>query len=116
MKFRALLLASAISLLCIAAPAAAEPPIGSRLGERIERDPMKKERESALGAQEMARCLVNKQTKTARAFLSTLDESESKRLDKAMDGEHECFSMTEGNDFVEGRMVMFPQDIFRGML
>lgn len=77
---------------------------------------MKKERDSALGAQEMARCLANKQTGTARAFLSTLDEAESKRLDKMMDGEHECFSMTEGNDLVEGRMVMFPHDIFRGML
>ena len=33
-----------------------------------------------------------------------------------MSGEHECFSMTEGNDLVEGRLVAFPPDIFRGML
>jgi len=48
--------------------------------------------------------------------LAALDAAESKRLDHKMDGEHECFSMSEGNDLVEGRMVTFPQDIFRGML
>jgi len=115
MKVRVALLASAIGLF-VSAAAIAEPPIGSRVGERIERDPMKKERESAVGAQEMARCLVNKQSRIARAYLSTVDEAESKRLSHEMDGEHECFSMTEGNDFVEGRLVMFPSDIFRGML
>src|SRR3982751_641478 len=116
MNSRALLLVSAIGLLCIAVPVAAEPPIGSRLGERIERDPMKKERESALGAQEMARCLANKQTRTVRQFLAATRDQESKRLRSQMAGEHECFSMTEGNDLVEGRLVIFPQDIYRGML
>ena len=115
MKFRVVLLAAAVGLLS-SASAIAEPPIGSRLGERIDRDPMKKERDAAIGAQEMARCLASKQTRTVRAFLSTLDASENKRLDKMMDGEHECFNMTEGNDLVEGRVVTFPPDIFRGML
>jgi len=96
--------------------ASADPPIGSRLGERIERNPIKQERDSALGAQEMARCLVNKQTGTVRRFLAAIDQAESERLNKAMGGEHECFNMTEGNDFVEGRLVMFPHDVFRGML
>ena len=116
MKFGALLLAPVISLLCIAMPVAAEPPIGSRLGERIERDPMKKERESALGAQEMARCLVNKQGHTVRAYLAALTLKDGARFSNQMAGEHECFSMTEGNDLVEGRLVTFPHDIYRGML
>lgn len=116
MDKRMLLLASAIGLSCASVAAVAEPPIGSRLGERIERDAVKKERDSAVGAEEMARCLVNKQTRTARAYLAAVDQAESKRLSHAMDGEHECFSMTDGNDLVEGRLVMFPDDIFRGML
>jgi len=116
MRFRTALLASAIGLSSVVGPALADPPLGSRLGDRQTKDPEKRERESALGAQEMARCLVNKQTSVVRGYLAALDPAESKRLDHKMDGEHECFSMSEGNDLVEGRMVTFPQDIFRGML
>jgi len=116
MKIRNRLLASAISLLCVAGAASADPPIGSRLGDRTTRDPEKRERESALGAQEMARCLVNKQNNIVRQYLGSLDKTESDRLDRKMDGEHECFNMAEGNDLVEGRVVTFPRDIFRGML
>ena len=110
------LLALGIVAVCLAAAGQAEPPIGSRLGERVRNDPIKKEQDSALGAQEMARCLANKQTRTVRQYLTTLDRAENNRLAKLMDGEHECFSMTEGNDLVEGRLVMFPVDIYRGML
>jgi len=115
MKTRVLLLASAIGL-SVNAVAAAEPPIGSRLGERIQKDPQRKERDAALGAQEMARCLVNKQRATVRAFLGTTNEQEANRSGAKMSGELECFSMTEGNDLVEGRRVTFPQDLYRGML
>jgi hypothetical protein len=110
------LFVTAVGLSCVAASALADPPLGSRLGERQTKDPERRERESALGAQEMARCLVNKQNSVVRGYLAALDAAESKRLDHKMDGEHECFSMSEGNDLVEGRMVTFPQDIFRGML
>jgi len=114
MRLRALLIASVIGLS--GAAAAADPPIGSRLGERTTKNQEKREREAALGAQEMARCLVNKKRQSVRAFLATVDAKESKRLSDGMSGEHECFSMTEGNDLVEGRMVTFPHDIYRGML
>ena len=77
---------------------------------------MKKERDAALGAQEMARCLVNKQNRTVRQFLAVITEEESNRLRSRMSGELECFNMTPGNDFVEGRLITFPHDIFRGML
>jgi hypothetical protein len=116
MMLRTLLLASAVGLLCIGAPALGEPPIGSRLGKRLSTNEEKREREAALGAHEMARCLVNKQRSVVRAFLSSVDAKESERLSKEMSGEHECMSMTEGNDLVEGRMVTFPHDIYRGML
>lgn len=115
MNLRISLLASAVSL-CVAAPVAAEPPIGSRLGERTQREPMKMERDAARGAQEMARCLVNKRKRTVQKFLAALTEEESERLSSNMSGEHQCFSMTEGNDLVEGRIVTFPDDIYRGML
>lgn len=118
MKLSILLRASAVGLACLATFASAEPPIGSRLGERIERD-AQKEADSALGAQEMARCLVDKQRSAVRAFLAAVDERESKRFGKQMSGEHEClsiFTMTAANDFVEGRAVSFPHDIYRGML
>jgi hypothetical protein len=112
-KFNFLIAAAAI---CAATAAIADPPIGSRLGERTRGDPVRQEREAALGAHEMARCLVNKANRTVRSFLATVDPAESKRLSAKMTGEYECFSMAEGNDLVEGRMVTFPHDIFRGML
>jgi hypothetical protein len=108
--------ASGLFLALMTTSASADPPIGSRLGERFQRNIVKEERDAAAGAQEMARCLANKQTNTVRRFLATIDKVESERLAKAMNGEHECFSMTEGNDLVEGRLVTFPQDIYRGML
>jgi len=116
MRKKIALLVTVIGLSCVSTAAWADPPLGSRLGERQTKDPEKRERESALGAQEMARCLVNRQNSVVRGYLTSLDPAESKRLDHKMDGEHECFSMSEGNDLVEGRMVTFPQDIFRGML
>lgn len=116
MKLRIALLASAIGSFCVAAPVGADPPLGSRLGDRIQRDPVKQEREAALGAQELARCLVNKQNAVVRQYLAAIDSNESKRLSRKMDGEHDCFNMAEGNDLVEGRQVLFPHDIFRGML
>lgn len=115
MRMRKPLLASAIGL-CVAGTAVADPPIGSRLGNRVSGDPEKNERNAALGAHEMARCLVNKQRRTVQEFLATVDPQQSKHYADAMSGEHECFSMAEGNDLVEGRMVEFPPDIYRGML
>lgn len=116
MKIHTLLLASAIGLSCVAAPASAEPPIGSRLGEREERNEEKRIQEAALGAHEMARCLVNTKYRTVRAYFAALTAEESERLSLQLSGEHECLSMTDGNDLVEGRRVSFPEDIFRGML
>src|SRR5689334_7833032 len=87
---RIALLASAAGLSCFATAVLAEPPLGSRLGERTTRDPEKRVRESALGAQEMARCLVNKQNSVVRGYLAALDPAESKRLNQKMGGEHEC--------------------------
>jgi len=110
------LLLGALLACAAAAGAFADPPLGSRLGERTTKDLEKRERESALGAQEMARCLVNKQNSVVRAFLAALDPKESQRFSNKMTGEHECFNMAEGNDFVEGRIVTFPHDIYRGML
>ena len=104
-------------LACAAAAGAfADPPLGSRLGERTTKDLEKRERESALGAHEMARCLVNKQHSIVRAFLAALDPSESQRLSNKMSGELECLSMVPGDDTVEGRIVTFPHDLYRGML
>lgn len=107
---------AALAAVICASAAGAEPPIGSRLGNRTSKTEETRVREAAIGAQEMARCLVNKQRHIAQQYLAALDPAESKRLDRKMDGEHECFSMTEGNDLVEGRVVTFPPDIFRGML
>jgi hypothetical protein len=116
MTIRNLLIASAVGLCCVASPAMAEPPLGSRLGKDTRADPVKQERDAALGAHEMARCVVNRMRGSVGQYLTSIDAKDSKRLSRKMSGELDCFSMSEGNDLVTGRMVMFPHDIYRGML
>jgi hypothetical protein len=115
MTLRRFLVVSAAGSL-LASPVLADPPIGSRLGERTTKNAEKREGEAAENAQEMARCLVNQQRSTVRQFLAALDSAESDRLSGKLSYEHECLNMTEGNDLVEGRVVTFPTDIYRGML
>lgn len=116
MNMRLLLIACAAGLFTVTASAMADPPIGSRLGERTKRNPVRDERQAALGAHEMARCLVDRRKRSVTEFLASVDTKATKRLSDRMSGEHDCFNMTPGNDMVEGRLVTFPHDIYRGML
>jgi hypothetical protein len=68
---KGLLTGAAIAVLMIdlASPAArAEPPIGSRLGDRTEKQKTKNEKESALTAHELAGCIIVKRGSAAPIF------------------------------------------------
>jgi hypothetical protein len=102
--------------LFAAGPVFAEPPIGTRLGDRVRRDPVKDQQEAARGAHELASCLVNKYPRNVRALLATTSADQSQKAAKRLHGEVDCFSMSDRNHLVEGVLVSFPPDVFRGML
>src|SRR5439155_3555203 len=117
MKVRALLLASAIGLLCIAASAAAEPPIGSRLGERLTKDRPNDEVASVKQSHALATCLVNRREPLVKSLLDQRDKGGYATAYKALtSGEIDCFSLflDSTTPFIEGRELKIPRDLFRG--
>lgn len=117
MNFRTLLLASAVSV-CVSATAPAEPPIGSRLGERVVTGAVEDEVTSARHAHEYASCLVNRRGEKARRLLSETSEAGYKAAYKDLTtGRLDCFNMGDDvNDIQEGWRFSIPTDIMRGML
>lgn len=93
------------------------PPIGSRLGKRVKGDPIADERKSALAAHELARCMVNKRERAVRDLLASTSPEQATKVRSRLMGEMQCFNaMMAVNDLVEGRSVLFPPDVLRGML
>src|SRR5206468_8309851 len=69
MKSRAVLVGWALGLSCISAPASAEPPIGSRLGERLTKNRPGDEVTSVQQAHALVTCLTNKRAPMAKRLL-----------------------------------------------
>lgn len=109
-----LVAAPAVSLF--AGPASAEPPIGSRLGQRLDKNEVGNERDSAQSAHQLAGCILAKKGSTGRDILNARSAEEVKKLQTKMNGEVDCFAILPGNDFVEGVVVSYPPQIMRGDL
>jgi hypothetical protein len=119
MKFRVVLVASAIGLSCIGAPSSAEPPIGSRLGERLTKDRPADEATSVQQAHALATCLTNKRAPMAKRLLDQMDDKSYTAAYKVLiGGELQCDTgfMDSTTPFLEGRVLQVPRDIFRGLL
>jgi hypothetical protein len=99
-----------------APPLREEPPIGSRLGNRLERQNPASEKESAEVAHQFARCMVAKRERDVHAYLSSSD-GDSRRGARRLTGSMDCMGLNVArNDLVEGLQVNFPPDILRGMV
>lgn len=108
---------SAASAVLLAGTAAqAEPPIGSRLGERLERKKVQDERDAAQAAQQLAGCILAKRGSAGPDLLAARSEEEVAKLVSRMRGEIDCFAVIPRNAFVEGVAVAYPPDIMRGHL
>ncbi len=96
-------------------PAAAEPPIGSRLGSRLSPSQVQ-EAAAARYAHSMAGCAVNKRRAAAARLLAANDKTSLESAGKALwGGELTCYSGFEAEDaLVEGRRFHTPLDIQRG--
>lgn len=116
MHFRVALLACASVCVLLATAAAAEPPIGSRVGERTEKQAIKDQRDAVHIAHEFAGCVLATRGSAARDFLNARSEEEVANDRKRLGGEEECFANFDRNDIVEGVEVSYPGDILRGDL
>jgi hypothetical protein len=106
-------------LSCAGASAIAEPPIGSRLGERLTKDRPADEATSVQQAHALATCLINKRASMAKRLLNQLDDDSYKAAYKVLiGGELQCDTgfMDATTPFIEGRALQVPRDIFRGLL
>jgi hypothetical protein len=117
MRVRLLLVVSAIGM-CGSVAALAEPPIGSRLGERIVKGTIEDEATSARHAQQYAGCLVNRRLDKVQRLLSQTNEAGYKAAYKELTtGRIDCFDMGDDlNDITEGWRFSIPPEIMRGIL
>jgi hypothetical protein len=119
MKLRVASLACAgLFAVAVGCAAGAEPPIGSRVGERLEKQKNQSldDRDAAQAAHQLAGCILAKRGNAGRDLLMVRSEGEVKQLQSRMDGELECLANLPGNDFVEQVGVTFPPDVLRGDL
>jgi hypothetical protein len=115
---RLLLIAGLIVTFPIAASAAQrgkEPPIGSRLGSRTVKQEVQDEARAVRNAHEFGRCLVSMREAAAHEFLAAVSPDRTSQSGRKLQKDIHCEQLS-GNHLVEGRMVAFPADVFRGML
>jgi hypothetical protein len=111
-----LLAIAAAAVALTAVSASAEPPLGTRLGDRVKREPVKDQQQAARTAHELASCMVNRYERQVRALLAATAQDQAEKAARRLNGEIDCFSMAERNHLVEGVRVSFPPDVFRGKL
>jgi hypothetical protein len=118
MKLRVALLACASLFVVMGSAAAAEPPIGSRIGQRLEKEKNQPndQRDAAQAAHQLAGCILAKRGSVGTDLLNARSDEEVKKQQSRMQGELECIAVLPGNDFVEEVGVIYPPDIMRGDL
>jgi hypothetical protein len=100
----------------MATSASAGPATGSRLGDWRQRGPALTARDQAVGAQQLAKCLYDQQTKMARALLLSRDPGRARTIASKLMGDLRCANSQFANDLVVERRAEYPPDILRGML
>lgn len=108
--------ATGMVALLVATASAAEPPTGSRLGDReIHPGVAMSEQDIALAAQQMARCVFESHKDVALALLEANTRAYAELVYRQLAGEVEC-NLTMSNEMVDARFVTVPEDVLRGML
>lgn len=114
---KAKILGTLLVAALVAPPAEAEPPTGSRLGERLKPGHPRADPDAVRTGHRLAACLYLKRTAEVVRFLNTVSDEESRRYARTLSRSIECSSVTLADpDFVEGTAVGTSSDIWRGML
>jgi hypothetical protein len=118
MAVRVFISGLAAGLSCLTSIAVAEPPIGSRLGERVKVGSVEPEAVSARHGHEFASCLVNRRPQKVEALFAQHDGKGYETAYKGlMSGRLDCLGMwDDGNDVTEGRRFNIPAEVMRGFL
>jgi hypothetical protein len=94
----------------------AEPPTGSRLGNRLKPGPYLTAKDQAVGAKTMADCMYDQNEKIARAALLAPNKDSADQALQRLTGNLYCSRIIPGNDLVEARIASFSTEVLRGMM
>lgn len=94
----------------------AEPPTGSRLGNRLRDGYRLTEEEGAAAGQLMANCMVDHHVRQVQTYLLASTPAEQKASGFGKPAEEECFNLVMTLSMSDTRRVEFPADIMRGQL
>src|SRR5262252_2079763 len=87
------------AILCVSGAALADPPLGSRLGQREVSNGQTAEIKAARQTHAAATCMVNKRHGAAVRLLAATDEAALKKAhDDLWAGDLDCYSGFEDND------------------
>jgi hypothetical protein len=109
----------ALALSLTATAAAAEPPLGTRIGDRLRTDGKEDEATAARRGHAFASCMVNKHSAQAKKLLSqTTEQGYTAAYNKLTSGDIECFSTAfdDANHVTEGWKITIPPAVMRGLL
>ncbi|MFZ5703798.1 MAG: hypothetical protein ACOY5R_00860 [Pseudomonadota bacterium] len=100
----------------VAQSVSAEPPIGSRLGERTRTVNQRIGYDALRTAHRTAECLYFKRGSDVRAFLAARNDADLQRYGRALSKSVECArAQLTDTPSIEGAAVMAPADVMRGM-
>lgn len=102
--------------IAVPAMAAEDPPIGSRLGKRLEREKNSRydDQDSRRTAREIARCFYTRKKSSVETFLSTTDPQVSERAYRNLWDNARCSTITVMGGGAQGLTLSAPIDIMRG--
>jgi hypothetical protein len=105
--------------LSVAMPAAAEPPLGSRLGDRMRPGRAEDAATAARRGHAFAACMSNKRPIHARRLLAQTDQKGYEKAYKSLvSGEIECFTTAfdDATHVTEGWKLTIPPAVLRGLI
>jgi hypothetical protein len=115
--FLSFVLSPLLGLLVLLTPAlAADPPIGSRLGQRLEVAPKVKDDSAAVRTYYFVRCVVSKRRDNAELWLRTLDADLAAKALPSVMRMVRCNTYDSSYESSEIQQFNIPREILRGLV
>lgn len=108
--------ALALGAFILAGPVLAEPPTGSRLGERSFKGLQHTEEQADEASTKIASCMVAKRGAPARAYIDATTTEEADKAQQALFRQIQCISFVNVSDMSDTSVIDVPRDIMRGKL
>ena len=111
-----------IKLMLIAAAANignvafADPPVGSRLGDRLQTNKLNNNDTAILASHRLAACLYLRRNNSVLDYLASPEIKKREKADLELSHPVECSNLAGANDLVEEQSVSASPNVWRGML